>query len=50
MVRTGMINEAEYKLLEFADTVDEAFERVRTEMETHHLNLESDLVQTLISR
>jgi uncharacterized protein (TIGR00730 family) len=50
MVRTGTINEAEYKLLQFADTVDEAFTRVRTEMETHHLNLESDLVQTLVSR
>ena len=29
MVRTGTISEAEYKMLQFADTVDEAFERVR---------------------
>jgi len=37
MVRTGTISEREYKLLQFADTVDEAFERVRGEMEAYHL-------------
>jgi uncharacterized protein (TIGR00730 family) len=42
MVQTGMINEREYKLLEFADTVEEAFARVRAEMETHHLALNRD--------
>jgi uncharacterized protein (TIGR00730 family) len=42
MVQTGTINEREYKLLEFADTVDEAFARVRAEMETHHLALDRD--------
>jgi uncharacterized protein (TIGR00730 family) len=42
MVRTGTINEREYELLQFADTVDEAFERVRGEMETHHLVLAED--------
>jgi uncharacterized protein (TIGR00730 family) len=42
MVRTGTISEADYKLLQFADTVDEAFDRVRTQMEQHHLVLESD--------
>jgi uncharacterized protein (TIGR00730 family) len=42
MVRTGTINLREYKLLQFADTVDEAFERVRTEMEAYHLVLGED--------
>jgi len=42
MVRTGTINEREYKLLEFADTVDEAFEHVRADMEKNHLLLEED--------
>jgi uncharacterized protein (TIGR00730 family) len=37
MVRTGTISQREYKLLQFADTVDEAFERVRSEMEAYHL-------------
>ena len=37
MVRTGTVSEHEYKMLQFADTVDEAFHRVRTEMEKHHL-------------
>jgi hypothetical protein len=42
MVRSGTISEADYNLLQFADTVDEAFDRVRTEMETHHLALDVD--------
>ncbi|MFY9690517.1 MAG: TIGR00730 family Rossman fold protein [Candidatus Acidiferrales bacterium] len=42
MVRSGTISEADYKLLQFADTVDEAFDRVRAEMETHHLALDAD--------
>jgi len=42
MVRTGTVSLREYKLLQFADTVDEAFERVRTEMETYHLVLDED--------
>ncbi len=37
MVRTGTVNEREYKMLQFADTVDEAFNHVRTEMEKRHL-------------
>ncbi|HXC33825.1 MAG TPA: TIGR00730 family Rossman fold protein [Verrucomicrobiae bacterium] len=37
MLRTGTINEHEYGLLQFADTVDEAFERVRNDLEKHHL-------------
>jgi uncharacterized protein (TIGR00730 family) len=42
MVRSGTISEDDYNLLQFADTVDEAFDRVRTEMETHHLALDVD--------
>jgi uncharacterized protein (TIGR00730 family) len=41
MVRTGTISEREYKLLQFADTVDEAFEHVRKDMESHHLTLDT---------
>ena len=43
MVRTGMISERDYKLLEFADDVDDAFEHVRREMEAHHLSLEDEV-------
>ncbi|MGH9734643.1 MAG: TIGR00730 family Rossman fold protein [Candidatus Acidiferrales bacterium] len=39
LVRSGTISQREYELLEFADTVDEAFERVRADMEEHHLVL-----------
>jgi predicted Rossmann-fold nucleotide-binding protein len=42
MVRSGTINQREYELLQFADTVDEAFERVRADMEQHHLVLSED--------
>jgi uncharacterized protein (TIGR00730 family) len=42
MVQSGTINETEYKLLQFADTVDEAFEHVRRDLETHHLNLDAE--------
>ena len=42
MVDTGTINEAEYKVLQFADTVDEAFERVREQMEAHYLVPDSE--------
>jgi uncharacterized protein (TIGR00730 family) len=42
MVRTGTINKREYELLEFADHVDEAFERVRADMEAYHLVLDED--------
>ena len=42
MVHSGTISQSEYEVLQFADTVDEAFERVRDEMETHHLVLSED--------
>jgi uncharacterized protein (TIGR00730 family) len=37
MLRCGTINQHEYGLLEFADTVDQAFDRVRGGLETHHM-------------
>jgi len=42
MVRAGTISEREYSLLQFADNVEEAFERVRADMERHHLTLDAD--------
>src|SRR5271170_843315 len=42
MVSTGMISQREYKMLQFSDTVEEAFQHVRTEMETYHLSPEVD--------
>jgi uncharacterized protein (TIGR00730 family) len=35
MVRWGMISAKEYKLLQFADTVDEAFEHLREDLKFH---------------
>src|SRR4029077_19529343 len=43
MVRWGMINPDEYKMLQFADTVDEAFHRIREGLEKYHMKLDSDL-------
>jgi uncharacterized protein (TIGR00730 family) len=40
MVRWGTINESEYKLLQFADTVDEAFDIVRTGLEKYHMEVD----------
>jgi uncharacterized protein (TIGR00730 family) len=37
MLRCGTINRKDYKLLEFADTVDQAFDRVRDGLEKNHL-------------
>ena len=42
MVRWGTISEADYGLLQFADTVDDAFERVRNELEANHLKVDLD--------
>lgn len=42
MVRWGTITEVDYGLLQFADTVDDAFDRVRTSMEKYHLQLNGD--------
>lgn len=40
MVQWGMINPEEYKLIQFADTVDEAFEKIRTGMEKYHMDVD----------
>src|SRR5467141_97611 len=37
MLRCGTIDKHEYGLLEFDDTVDQAFERVRNGLEMHHM-------------
>jgi uncharacterized protein (TIGR00730 family) len=42
MVRTGTMNERDYKLLQFADSVDEAFDHVRRDLEAHHLHLDTE--------
>jgi hypothetical protein len=43
MVRWGMINQDEYKMLQFADNVDDAFIRIREGLEKYHMRLDSDL-------
>jgi uncharacterized protein (TIGR00730 family) len=43
MMRWGMINHDEFKMLQFADDVDEAFERIRGGLEKYHMQLDSDL-------
>jgi uncharacterized protein (TIGR00730 family) len=42
MVRTGTISEREYKLLRFSDSVDDAFEQIRGDLEEHHLALDAE--------
>ncbi len=41
MLRCGTINKHEYGLLQFADTVDEAFDRVCDDLKRHHLEPDS---------
>ena len=40
MVRWGMINQEEYDSVQFADTVDEAFDVVRTDLEKYHMQVD----------
>jgi len=40
MVRWGTINEDEYKMLQFADTVDEAFDYIRAGLEKYHMEVD----------
>jgi uncharacterized protein (TIGR00730 family) len=42
MMRTGTISRQEYDVLEFADTVDEAFERITSGLEKNHLRLDNE--------
>jgi predicted Rossmann-fold nucleotide-binding protein len=43
MERWGMINADEFKMLQFADTVDEAFTRIREGLEKYHMKPSTDL-------
>ncbi len=43
MVRWGTINEDEYKMLKFADTVDEAFDHIRAGLEKYHMGVDAFL-------
>jgi len=43
MVRTGTISEDEYKMLQFADTVDEAFDHIRGGLEKYHMGVDAFL-------
>src|SRR4029077_19477752 len=40
MVRWGTINEEEYKMLQFADSVDEAFDHIRAGLEKYHMDVD----------
>src|ERR1700732_5296640 len=40
MVRWGTINQSEFDLLKFADTVDEAFEVIRSGLEKYHMQVD----------
>jgi uncharacterized protein (TIGR00730 family) len=43
LVQSGTINERESKMLQFADTVDEAFDHIRTGLEKYHMKVDSFL-------
>jgi len=45
MLRWGTINEKEYGLLQFADTVPEAFERVKTRLEKYRRTFDNALLE-----
>jgi uncharacterized protein (TIGR00730 family) len=40
MVRWGTINEAEYNQVQYADTADEAFEKIRSGLEKYHMEVD----------
>ncbi|HEY2544847.1 MAG TPA: TIGR00730 family Rossman fold protein [Candidatus Acidoferrum sp.] len=40
MVNWGTINEEEYKMLQFADSVDEAFDQIRASLEQYHMEVD----------
>lgn len=40
MIDAGTINENEYKMLQFADTVDEAFDHIRAGLEKYHMEVD----------
>jgi uncharacterized protein (TIGR00730 family) len=42
LVRWGVISEADYHLLQFADNVDDAFNQIKAGLEKHHLQLDRE--------
>jgi uncharacterized protein (TIGR00730 family) len=40
LVNHGTINESEYKMLQFADTVEEAFDHIRAGLEKYHMEVD----------
>jgi hypothetical protein len=44
MVNWGTINEEEYKMLQFADSVDEAFDHIRAGLEKYHMEVDPFLL------
>ena len=45
MLRWGTINHQEYEVLQFADTVPEAFDRVKSWMEKYHLEVSTEWLE-----
>ena len=45
MLRWGTINQQEYEVLQFADTVPEAFDRVKSWMEKYHLEVSTEWIE-----
>ncbi len=42
LVRWGVIDKNEYGMLQFADNVDDAFRQIKTGLEKHHLQIDTD--------
>jgi uncharacterized protein (TIGR00730 family) len=42
LVRSGTVSEREFRMLQFTDTVDDAFDHVRGQMEKYHLALDGE--------
>ncbi len=45
MLRWGVISEKDFELLQFADNVEDAFQRVKLYMEEHHMKLDGDWLE-----
>jgi uncharacterized protein (TIGR00730 family) len=45
MVNWGTIDEEEYKMLKFADSVDEAFDHIRAGLEKYHMEVDPSFLQ-----
>ncbi len=42
LVRWGVVSESDHELLQFADTVDDAFHQIKSGLEKHHMDLDTD--------